>query len=250
MWKPREFVEHYGIKSIAYCLSGGKDSLVATHYVESCLREIESPPERHFLIVDTTVMIPGNIEWLGKVVADLFDAELTVLRPQKTFWEFVEKWGAPRMRGRWCCYHLKLEPIIRFMRTLPPQRAEVVGLRRAESTRRAKIPPVILKRKSLSWGYAPILDWTDEQVRAYIREHNLPVNPIYRTPIKETCVCGVFGSPRGIEAVRALYPELFAKFVEAESRFKSGGAMFYFSNRPWRARDLFKQALLDEFVER
>jgi len=180
----------------------------------------------------------------------LFNAELKVLTPQQSFWELVDKWGAPRMRSRWCCYYLKLEPIMRFMRTLPPQRAEVTGLRRAESPRRAKIIPVILRHKSLSWGYAPILDWTDEQVRAYIREHDLPINPIYRTPIKETCVCGVFASPRRIEAVRALYPELFNKFVETESRFRSGGAMFYFSNRPWKARDLFKQALLDEFVER
>jgi len=248
--KPREFVERYGIKSIAYCLSGGKDSLVACHYMERELGDLRDQLERHFITADTTVMIPGNVEWLRKVVRDLFGVELTVLRPQKTFWELVEELGAPKMRSRWCCYHLKLEPIIRFMRALPPQRAEVTGLRRAESRRRAKLPPVILKHKSLSWGYAPILDWTDEQVRAYIREHNLPVNPIYRTPIKETCVCGVFASSREIEAVRALYPELFAKFVEAESRFKSGGAMFYFSNRPWKARDLFKQALLDEFVER
>jgi len=217
--------------------------------MESCLEGFEPSPERHFVIVDTTVMIPSNIEWLRKVVADLFDAELTVLRPQKTFWEFVEKFGAPKMRSRWCCYRLKLEPIMRFMRTLPPQRAEVLGLRRAESRRRAKLPGIILKRKTLTWGYAPIVDWSDKQVNTYIREHDLPVNPIYRTPIKETCVCGVFSSPREIKALRALYPELFNKFVEAERRFKSGGAMFYFRSRPWKARDLFKQALLDEFVE-
>jgi len=245
--KPSEFVEHYGIRSIAYCLSGGKDSLVASHYMERELGDLRDQLERHFIIVDTTVMVPGNIEWLRKVVADLFDAELTVLRPQKTFWEFVEEFGAPKMRSRWCCYHLKLEPIMRFMRTLPPQRAEVLGLRRAESRRRAKLPDVILKRKTLTWGYAPILDWSDEQINTYIREHDLPVNPVYRTPVKETCVCGVFISPRGIKALRALYPELFAKFVEAESRFRSGGAMFYRSGRPWKARDLFKQALLDEF---
>jgi len=247
---PCEFVERYSIRSVAYCLSGGKDSLVATHYMESELGDLRAELERHFITVDTTVMIPGNVEWLRQVVADLFDAELTVLRPQKTFWELVDEFGAPTMRRRWCCYHLKLEPIMRFMQTLPAQRAEVVGLRRVESRKRAKMPGIILKRRSLSWGYAPIIDWSDEQVRNYIHQHRIPINPVYRTPVKETCLCGVFASPKRIEAVRALYPELFNKFVEAESRFRKGGAMFFFQNRPWRARDLFKQALLDEFVER
>jgi len=246
---PKEFVKHFVIKSLVYCLSGGKDSLVATHYCESELAGFDEwGIDKHFICVDTTVMIPDNIPWLRKVVKDLFDAELTILKPKLTFWEFVDKWGAPRMRGRWCCYHLKLEPIIRFMKQLKAQRAEITGLRREESVRRRHLRKhVIFKKQAFAWGYAPILDWTDKQVKAYIRKHNIPINPIYKTPIKETCVCGVFSTPRRIEALRALYPDLFAKFLEAEKRFRKKGAMFYFHYQPHYARDFLKQKLLSDY---
>jgi len=37
--KPREFVEEYCIKSLVACFSGGKDSLVMTHYLHSELAD-------------------------------------------------------------------------------------------------------------------------------------------------------------------------------------------------------------------
>ena len=56
---PREFIKRLGIKSLICCFSGGRDSLVSTHYVleHQGLKHREDL-EIHVVLVDTTVMIP------------------------------------------------------------------------------------------------------------------------------------------------------------------------------------------------
>jgi len=154
------------------------------------------------------------------------------------------------MRRRWCCYALKLKPIQDFVCKLKPQRAEVTGLRRDESIRRAKFRQVIYKRKVRSWCYAPILNWTEKQVLAYIKRHDLPVPPHYRLGLGETCMCGAFGSKRELMIVKALWPELFEKFVRLEDGFKPHYAAFYFNNKRCFAKDLAKQKTLTEYIKK
>jgi len=50
---PREFVEEYGIRSLVCCFSGGKDSLVMTHYTLSQVQDMEDL-DIYVLHVDTT----------------------------------------------------------------------------------------------------------------------------------------------------------------------------------------------------
>jgi len=243
---PREFVREYAIRSMVCCFSGGKDSLVATHYVLSELEDFDV--EKYVVFVDTTVMVPITVDFV-KETAKRFGWNLKILYPNPNFWTLAEKWGTPTKRRRWCCYALKLKPIQDFVRDLKPQRAEVLGLRRDESTKRANLRQVIYKRKVRSWGYAPILDWSEKQVLAYIKRHNLPMPPYYRLGIKETCMCGAFSSKRELMIVKALWPELFEKFVRLEDGFKPHYATFYFNNKPCYARDLAKQKTLTEYMK-
>ena len=240
--RPKEFVEEYCIRSLVCCFSGGKDSLVATHYVLSELEDVDIVK-----YVDTTVMIPIAIDYVKKV-SRCFGWNLKILRPNPDFWALAEKWGCPTMNRRWCCYHLKLKPIFEFVRDLVPQRAMVTGLRREESKRRQKLPQVYFRKKPYAWSYAPIIDWTEKQVLTYIKEHDLPMPPHYRVQIPETCVCGAFTNKKTMMIIKAQFPELFKKFLELEKRFKSGGAAFYFNNKPTYARDLTKQKTLLEVI--
>jgi len=53
--------------------------------------------------------------------------------------------------------------------------------------------------------------------------------------------------------VRARFPEIFERYLQLEERFQgkvAGGSAFYFGGKPAYARDLKKQVLFDEFVER
>jgi len=136
------------------------------------------------------------------------------------------------------------------VRNLKPQIGQVLGLRTEESARRKKrgYKKVYHDRRSLSWLYAPILEWTEKDVYHYLEQHNLPIAPYYKQGIKESCLCGAFSSKRELKIVRGLYPEFFRKFVELEARFKSGGAAFWFGNKPCFARDLLKQKTLTEMT--
>jgi len=242
--KPREFVERFSIKSLACCFSGGKDSLVATHYTLSELEGMDV--QKYVVFVDTTVMVPETVEFV-KDVCNQFGWPLKILRPDPDFWTLAEKWGCPTMHRRWCCYNLKLKPIFDFVKSLRPIRAMVTGLRRDESERRKSLPQIFYRKMISAWSFAPIIDWNEKDVLDYMEKNNLPMPPHYKKGIKETCVCGVFANLKQMIIVKALYPEFFNKFVELEGRFKSGGACFYFQNRPVKASDMLKQKTLSEF---
>ena len=259
--KPRDFVKEYSIRSLVCCFSGGKDSLVATHYVLSELDGFKSHDvEKYVVFADTTVMCPGTVEFV-KDVSQQYGWNLKILKPQVDFWTLVGEQGypMPSMCRRWCCFKLKLEPIRDFVRGLNPQRAEVTGLRRDESIRRRKLPELFFLKKSWVWKYAPIINWTEKDVLRYMRAHDLPMPPHYRLGIKETCLCGAFSNKKQMMIVRGRFPEFFQKFVELEALFKSERATsqnkqqykrdyaaFYFQNKPQYAKDFLKQKTLDE----
>jgi len=244
---PREFVEEYYIKSLVCCFSGGKDSLVTTHYTLSELENVDV--NKYVVYVDTSVMLPGTTEFV-KEVSSQYGWNVEVLMPEIDFWTWVgkKKMPMPSMHRRWCCAKLKLDPIKNFVKDLPPQRAEVTGLRRDENERRKNMPQHFFLKKSWVWKYAPIIDWTEKDVLRYMRKHDLPMPPNYRMGIKETCLCGAYSNKKQMEIVRGRFPEFFQKFVELEREFKSGGAAFYFQNKPQYAKDFLKQKTLDEKV--
>lgn len=246
----KTFVEKYAIRSIACCFSGGRSSLCATHYVLSQLEEVNI--EKYVLFVDTGVMVPSAPVFVREV-AERYGWNLRVLKPKTDFWTYAAKYGMPTHKRRWCCYLLKLQPIFDFVKQLPPPRAEVVGFRGDESRRRKKSlrPEQVSfdKRHGVqAWVYLPLLNWTEEQVVKYIREHALPMPPHYRLGIKETCCCGAFTTRRQLMSVKAHYPEFFQKFIELENKFRMGNACFYFG-KPTYARELAKQKTLTSFVE-
>jgi len=246
---PKSFVKEYSIKSLVLCFSGGKDSLVATHYV---LREVQDVEDldRYVVLVDTTVMIPTAVEF-AKEVAERLNWPLRILKPEPDFWSLASKWGTPSIWRRWCCYALKLKPIFEFTRKLRPQRAMVTGLRRDESQRRRKMrlrPVCYEKRRNLNaWRYAPLLDWSEKDVLNYMKEHGLPTPPHYAMGIKETCICGAFTGKKQLRAVRARFPDFYQKFVDLQNRYEPGHTVFWIDHKPLDPRELLKQKTLDEF---
>jgi 3'-phosphoadenosine 5'-phosphosulfate sulfotransferase (PAPS reductase)/FAD synthetase len=235
-----EFIRAYAIHSVACCFSGGKDSLVATHFMMSELADANI--EKHVVFADTGIMLPIAEEFVRDTCIS-FGWNLTVV--QGHFFEKAQKNGMPRMRHRWCCFACKVDPMQKFIRTLPSQRAEVTGLRRSESFRRAKLPQVYHKRKVPSWAYAPIIAWNERQVLRYIRENELPMPPHYRLGLRETCMCGVYSNRKQMEILKAQFPDLWQKILTLEASFRKGGAAFYFRNKPVKAADINRQKTLE-----
>jgi 3'-phosphoadenosine 5'-phosphosulfate sulfotransferase (PAPS reductase)/FAD synthetase len=244
---PKDFVKEYSIKSFVCSISGGKDSLVMTHY---CLSELEGiDVDKYVVHADTGCMLPCVTPFL-KDVSQRFGWNLIIV--YGNFFEHVQKKGMPSMFRRWCCGVCKLNPIHEFVKTLRPQRAEATGLRSDESQRRKKMRlcEVFFLKKSWVWKYAPILSWSEKDVLRYMKENDLPMPPHYKLGLKETCQCGAFSSKRQMMILKANYPEMFQKFVNVEKTFKKGGACFYFNNKPTYAKDLAKQKTVDAWKEK
>ena len=241
--EPREFVKEYGIQSLVCCFSGGKDSLVATHHT---LSELEGCDITKYVVyVDTSVMCPGVTSWVEDFCRE-YGWPLTVLQPKPDFWTLAAKWRwMPRPNSRWCCWRLKLKPIHLFVRDLPAQRAEVTGLRREESLRRRNLRQVVYFKKSRSWKYAPILELKETDVIRYLRVHDLPIPPHYKIGVKETCLCGAYGSREQMAIICALFPDFFQKFVDLEEKL-DGRSAFYFNGKRCFAKDFLKQKTLKE----
>ena len=96
----------------AYVLfSGGKDSLVALHLIKRAAENIGA--EVTALHVDTTVSTPSIVGYV-RMICKYLNVKLKILRPKKDYFSLVERWGFPTATRRWCCYHLKIEPLKKF----------------------------------------------------------------------------------------------------------------------------------------
>lgn len=234
-----EFIHDYAIHSVACCFSGGKDSLVSTHLM---MNSLPDEIDKYAVFADTGIMLPVARLFVEDICKD-FGWKLKVV--DGNFFNKAKTNGMPRMKHRWCCYVCKIEPMQSFIKTLAPQRAEVTGLRRDESVRRAKLNQIYYKRKVPSWAYAPIIAWSEKRVLKYIRENDLPTPPHYRLGLRETCMCGVYSNRKQMEILKANFPELWQKILDLEASFRTHGAAFYFNNKPVRASEINEQQVLE-----
>jgi phosphoadenosine phosphosulfate reductase len=74
-----------------------------------------------------------------------------------------------------CCALRKVAPL---NRALTRYEAWATGARRVESPTRANTPVVRYDRRRGKVAVAPLAAWSDEDVAAYIAEHNVLVNPL------------------------------------------------------------------------
>jgi phosphoadenosine phosphosulfate reductase len=76
-----------------------------------------------------------------------------------------------------CCHARKIEPLLRALSTLD---VWICGLRRSQSVTRTGV-------KLVEWDEAnglikvnPLVEWSEEQMWQYVKEHQVPVNTLHR----------------------------------------------------------------------
>jgi phosphoadenosine phosphosulfate reductase len=74
-----------------------------------------------------------------------------------------------------CCYLRKVQPMQKAMKTV---RAWISGIRRDQTRNRSHAKILELERDGLV-KVNPLLNWTREDVRAYMAEHHLPAHPLF-----------------------------------------------------------------------
>ncbi len=138
-----------------------------------------SPDVRVFTI--DTGRLPDETYQMIETVRKHYGVKIEIVAPDAAEIENMVAAHGPNLFYRdvssrmLCCQIRKVRPLERKLATL---RAWVVGLRRSQSELRRAVPKVDGSNGSLV-KISPLADWSAEQVDRYIREHRVPLHPLY-----------------------------------------------------------------------
>lgn len=194
-------------EAVEVSYSGGKDSDVILQLVK------ESGIKYRAIYKNTTIDPPGT-------AAHARQMEAEVIMPKESFFDLIVKNGYPSRWGRFCCRYLKEYNILD---------RDVLGVRRAESTKRAERyhePEECRKfgdrRVRL---YYPVLDWTDEDVADFVADRKIKCHPLYYTDgvfhveRRLGCMaCPLASKAKRLEQFKA-HPNLVKAWVRAGSKY-------------------------------
>ena len=209
-------------RTIHCFFSGGRDSALTCYLA----KQVAQRRGWRFVLVhiDTTISIRQTREYIRRY-AEWLGAELTVIRPEKTFREYAEKFGMwPGLypqRFRWCYRHLKLQPLIKYIHENYSEGDLVVmGVRKSESRFRDKFYTATFftrdygSVKAKVW--APLLYVDEPTLVRLISQFKIPPNPVWRFGFSGECLC-LAGSPLGnIALVLRYFPEEARELLEVD----------------------------------
>lgn len=146
------------------CFSGGKDSCV----IKELTRLAGVKVEWHYSV--TTLDPPELIRFMSQHHRDV---KRDVSKRFRNMAELIEAQGIPTRRFRKCCAAFKEG-------TTPIGRSMILGIRAAESSRRAKLwDEITYHKKTKADAICPIFRWADDDVWGFIRERGLPYCELY-----------------------------------------------------------------------
>jgi phosphoadenosine phosphosulfate reductase len=177
----------YSIKGpLALAFSHQTEDAVALHLIlqftpeswgqDACaLRTIE------VFTLDTEKLFPETYAYHDDV-EKFFGLEIKKYFPEEDAVKDLEQelgeWGMRESleKRRRCCDVRKVEPL---QKALAGKSAWITGLRAAQSITRQGLQVLEYDRRFGLIKINPLADWTDEDLEAYIKTYNLPVNPLY-----------------------------------------------------------------------
>lgn len=124
-------------------------------------------PGIEIVFLDTGAHFPETLAFVQEM-RDLYELNLVVLRPGPE----AQEWSCGSAR---CCELRKVAPM---QAHLARRDAWMTGLRRAEAETRAAAPVVSLDPAFGVVKINPLASWTDDDVAAYVSDHDLPVHPL------------------------------------------------------------------------
>jgi phosphoadenosine phosphosulfate reductase len=161
--------EQFGAEHYIAC-SFQKTSSVTAHLASTV------NPEARFFYLDTDVLFPETYETrdrLGEALGIEFDRFHNLTLEEQAAEYGDELW---KREPDSCCGLRKVEPMRRALSSVD---CWVAGVRRGDSSSRAKTPKFGWDKKFNLWKLNPLADWTERDVWNYIREHHLPYNPLH-----------------------------------------------------------------------
>ena len=188
--------------------SGGKDSDIILELAKMAGIPFEA------IYKNTTIDPPGTIKHCK-------DNGVTIIQPEVSFLQLIERKGVPTRRARFCCEVLKEYKI--------HDRA-IQGIRREESTARSKRYKEPEMCRLYPHGkkariYLPILEWTLEDATRFIEERGIKCAPKYYDKdgnFHPERRLGCLGCPLKADAGKAdfmQYPNLLKAWIRSADKY-------------------------------
>jgi phosphoadenosine phosphosulfate reductase len=129
---------------------------------------MKTAPGLEVVFLDTQYHFEETLQYV-KQLETRYDMNLRVMQP------LIEPDDLWEIDTNECCTLRKVEPLAR---ALEGKQAWMTGLRRSEAATRASAPIVGLDVGRGVVKVNPIATWTDADVAAYVRDHELPEHPL------------------------------------------------------------------------
>lgn len=160
---------------IVFSTSLGYEDQVITHFIFSCKLPIE------VFTLDTGRLFNETYSVLNSTL-ERYKTPIKVLYPQTDAIEKLVSEKGPNSfyknieNRKECCYIRKVEPL---KRALKGKSIWITGIRAEQSDNRQDMPNIEWDEANQIVKFHPILNWTLEEVKAYIFKHNIPYNPLH-----------------------------------------------------------------------
>ncbi|MCR5203360.1 MAG: phosphoadenosine phosphosulfate reductase family protein [Lachnospiraceae bacterium] len=179
----QSYIKKYDIEDMFVSFSGGKDSTVTSHLVNTAL----GTNKVLHIFGDTTLEFPTTMEYKKRFNKNEESRGVRVLSAknrEKNFEDLCKIIGPPSRVMRWCCTVFKTGAIQKTISSAFKNKTNILafqGIRRSESASRSKYEretesPKITKQTVAS----PIIDWLDFDVWLYILTTGIDFNYAYR----------------------------------------------------------------------
>lgn len=163
----------------AVACSFGKDSVLVLYFVR------QFDPDIKVVFCDTGVEFPETVAF-AKELREEWNLNLTITKPDQTFWQVVNERGFPQLRYRRrvppCCEVLKDKPALKAYRALGIE-CTFTGLSFDESFHRKWLiawhGDYYRQVKQKIWKCHPVAYFTTKEVWTLLAHYGIPVNPAY-----------------------------------------------------------------------
>lgn len=214
--------------------SAGKDSLAMLHHLVQ-LADDQHISRSQLVVVHADL---GKAEWKGtrelaEKQAKLYGLDFRAISREQDLLDQIRYRGMwPSNKARYCTSDHKRGQIAKVLTQLvreadlkrPVKILNCLGLRAQESSARAK--KNVFERNKVATGagkkkivdtWHPILDWSEQEVWATIKENNLPYHPAYDLGMPRlSCVFCVFAPKAALIIAGRNNPELLDEYCQIE----------------------------------
>jgi phosphoadenosine phosphosulfate reductase len=160
---------------VVFSTSLGQEDQVITQLI------VENNLAVHIFSLDTGRLFPETLDLIGRTESK-YKTKIQVLYPERESVEnLVAEMGINGFYNsvenrKSCCYVRKVEPL---KRALAGNSVWVTGLRAEQSANRLSMRKIEWDESNHIIKFNPLLDWSYDQMIAYIEENKIPYNPLH-----------------------------------------------------------------------